>query len=207
LRTRARLGEITELPRRELLETLARHYRHLQNEHKRAAPESGMRRRIEERLLEVRERFDRVLEEWVPDAELRQAWTEHLHHQTPEPQGPPPIRPLVFRGTSEAGSVVEVRGRTGEELAVEIDGSLVERIAGEKDFATVVPSFRFRLDHIEFEEIFSASHEALQALADFVYDGESPPWQHAAELLSDGLIDTHAALTPRGRRALARRGE
>ena len=37
---------------------------------------------------------------------------------------------------------------------------------------------------------------------DFLDDGKSPPWDHASELLADGLIDTHLAVTPRGRRAL-----
>ena len=37
----------------EMLEALARRYHHLQNEHQRAAPESGTRRRIEERLFDV----------------------------------------------------------------------------------------------------------------------------------------------------------
>jgi hypothetical protein len=56
----------------------------------------------------------------------------------------------------------------------------------------------------EFIEPFSASPEALRVLAEFS-EGEAawPPWDHAAELLADGLIDTNFALTPRGRRALA----
>jgi hypothetical protein len=57
-------------------------------------------------------------------------------------------------------------------------------------------------------EIFNASPEALQTLAEFVEsDHESPPWDYAAELLADGLIDTHFALTPRARRALAAMGD
>jgi hypothetical protein len=71
------------LPRREELEALARHYHHIQNEHKRAPLESSMRRRIEERLLDVRQRFDRLLEEWVPEEELRRVWWEHLHYRAP----------------------------------------------------------------------------------------------------------------------------
>jgi hypothetical protein len=199
-----RLGDLEGFPRHELLEALARHYHHLQNEHKRTSPGSGVRRRIEDRLLEVRERFDRLLDEWVPEGELREAWREHVHNRSPTPAGPPAIRPLAFKGRSEAGSIVEVRGQKGEELAVEIDGSLVERVAAEKDLAAVGPSVRFRLDHTEFDEIFGASSDALEALADFLDDGKPPPWEHAEELLSDGLIDTHFALTPRGRRALAR---
>jgi hypothetical protein len=188
-----------------VLQTLARHYHHLQNEHKRAGLESGVRRRIEERLLDVRERFDRILEEWVPDPELQQAWREHLHNRVAAPAGPAGIRPLIFRGRSEAGAVVEVRGRGDDELEVEIDGSLVARIAGERDFTPVIPSFRWRFDGVEFGELFDTPSEALDALADFLRNDQSPPWEHAAELLADGLIDTHAALTPRGRRALSRR--
>jgi hypothetical protein len=111
-------GQLEPFPRREELEALVRYYHHLQNEHKRAALESAMRRRVEETLLEVRRGFDRVLEEWVPEEKLRHAWREHLHYRAPEPPGPPAIRPLVFRGVSEAGSVVEIRGTKGEELEV-----------------------------------------------------------------------------------------
>ena len=193
------------LPRREELEALVRHYHHLQNEHKRAPLESAMRRRIEERLLEVRRRFDRVLEEWVPEEELRCAWREHLHYRAPEPPGPPAIRPLVFRGVSEAGSIVEIRGQRGEDLEVRVDGTVSERIAGQKDFASTTPPLSFRLNGIEAHETFTASAEALDALADYVDDGKPPPLDYAAELLADGLIDVHFALTPRGRRALASR--
>ena len=197
-----------EPPTREELEALVRYYHHLQNEHKRAAPESSTRRRIEERLLDVRRRFDRVLEEWVPDEELRSAWSEHLRNRAPVPSGPPAVRPLVFRGVTDAGSVVEVRGGKGEELEVWIDGTLTERIAGEKDFSSVTPPLTFRLNSTEAHETFSTSPEALDALADFLADdGSGPPWDYASELLSDGLIDVHFALTPRGRRALASRDD
>lgn len=205
MRGRRRLGRLEELPRRELLQTLAHHYHHLQNEHKRAAPEGGVRRRIEKRLLEVRARFDRLLDEWVPEHDLRDRWWRHLHYRAPMPQGPPAIRPLVFRGRSEARAVVEIRRRGDGVLDVEVDGSLVERISAEKELAIVSPPLRFRLDRIEFRETFGASAHALQALADFLSPGHPPPWGHVAELLDDGLIDTKVALTPRGRRALALR--
>jgi hypothetical protein len=187
-----------------MLEALAHHYHHLQNEHKRAAPESSTRRRIEPRMSHVRDQFERSLAEWVADEELQRAWSDHLHYRRPEPPGPPAVRPLVFRGTSDDRATVEVRGKPGEELEVEIDGSLVGRIVAEKDFAAVDPSFRFRLDRTEFRETFVASRDAVQALADSLADGGSPPWEYATELLADGLIDVHFALTARGRRALAR---
>ena len=194
-----------ELPRREMLEALVRYYHHLQNEHKRSAPSSSVRRRIDERLADAHERFERLLEEWVPEDDLRRAWHDHLQYRAPVPEGPAPIRPLVFRGVSDAGAVVEIRGRN-DELDVEIDGSLVERVSASSVLASSLPLVRFRLDHSEFQEMFSVSDQALRALERFVSAGGSPPWEHAPELLADGLIDTHADLTPRGRRALASRG-
>jgi hypothetical protein len=144
----------------------------------------------------------------VPEEKLRRAWWEHLHNRAPEPDGPAPIRPVVFAGRSDVtGSVVEIRGKKGEELEVTVDGAVIERIAGEKDFSVTVPRARFRLNGNEYVEIFSASPEALRALASFSeVEGASPPWDYAAELLADGLIDTNFALTPRGRRALATMG-
>ena len=101
-----------------------------------------------------------------------------------------------------------MRGGKGEELEVWIDGTLSERIAGEKDFSSVTPPLSFRLNSTEAHETFSASTEALDALSAFLHDdGSAPPWDYASELLSEGLIDVHFALTPRGRRALASHDE
>jgi hypothetical protein len=195
---------IEALPWREELDALAHYYHHLHHEHERADPQSSVRRRLEDRLLEVRERFERVLDEWVPDPELRHAWHEYLRNRRPEPSDPPAVRPLVFQGRNDAGSIVEIR-RRGDEHQVEVDGALLERVAAEKDLSVDRPSLRFRLNGTEFEETFNASPEALQALADFLDEGGSPPWEYASELLADGLIDVHFDLTPRGRRALGRR--
>ena len=202
---RVQRGQLEALPRREELEALIRYYHHLQNEHKRAHLEGGVRRRIEDQLLEVRERFDRFLAEWVPEEDLRRAWWNHLHARAPEPPGPAAIRPLLFRGTSEAGSVVEVRGKKGEETEVLVDGTLVERIAVDGDLTFLVPPLDFGPNRRPVYETFSAPPEALEALADFLDDGGPPPWEHASELLADGLVDVHFGLTPRGRRALASR--
>jgi hypothetical protein len=196
--------KVASLPLHEELDALARHYHHLQVEHQNAQPESSLRRRLEDKLLHVRERLDRVLEEWVPEEELRQGWRAYLEHHGPEPDGPAAIQPVVFRGTSEVtGSIVEFRG-SGDELRVEVDGALIERVTAEKNFSSTQPVVRYRVNENEYDEIFAASAEALQALADFLERGESPPWEHASELLEDGLIDVHFALTPRGHRALAR---
>jgi hypothetical protein len=188
------------LPRRELLRAVVHDCHQLQNEHERHA-EGAIRRRIESRLVDVRERFCRLLEEWVPDDELSRAWRDHLHYRAPEPDGPPPIEPLVFSGRSEAGSVADVREHANGELHVIIDGSPAERVPE----ATLVAGSRFALIHpnrLPFVETFSASAHALDELAAYVEGDGSPPWDAASELLADGLIDVHFALTPRGRRAL-----
>jgi hypothetical protein len=187
---------------REELDALARYYHHLQNEHERSSPESAARREFEERLLSVRERFERVLEEWVRDEDVRDAWLEHLKNRAPKPDGPPSIVPLAYQGVSEtSGSVLEIRGG-GDELEARIDGALVERVVAEKDLAKDRP-FPLRFEGQKFRETFNASVEALAALRDIVDNGGRPPWEHASQLLADGLIDVHFDLTPRGRRALA----
>src|SRR5918999_1325281 len=173
--TRRKQQEIEALPLREELDALVHHYYHLRNEHERADPESSTRRRLEDTRRRGR-----------------------------APREPRAIRPLVYQGRSKvSGSIVEVR-RKGDELLVEVDGTLLERVAAEKDLAEPTPALRFRVNGTEFEETFNASPEALRSLADFLGQGGSPPWEHASELLADGLIDVHFDLTPRGRRALAR---
>jgi len=189
------------LPVREELEALTHFYLHLHNELERTKPGSSIRRKTEDRLLDVREQFDRLLDEWVDDDELRERWREHLHTHGPAPAEPKGIPQLVFRGENDAGSVVEVRP-DGNELRVFVDGSLLERVDPRRDLASRVPGLVFHLDGFQFRETFAAPPEALQALTAFLEDGE-PPWEHVSELLGDGLIDAHLGLTPRGRRALA----
>jgi hypothetical protein len=200
-----RRSEVDVLPIREELDALAHGYQHLRTELKNEGPESSTRRRLGNEEKRVRDRFERLLEEWVPDDELRDAWRTHLESHGPAPAEPEAIRPRAFMGVHEtSGSVVEVRGRGDDEYEVWVDGSLVERVAAQKDFGSDHRA-RFRFDDMEFYETFAASTEALQALADFLAgEGQRPPWEYASELLADGLIDTHFALTARGRRALAR---
>jgi hypothetical protein len=187
----------------EELDALARYYRHLHNEIERTDLESSTRRKLEDRLLDVRGRFDRLLDEWVSDEELKQEWRDYLHTHVPEPDGPPRIEPLAFQGRTEAGSIVEIR-ESKDEFGVWVDGSLQERIAAAKDLSVDKPVLHFRWDGKELEETFNASKEALRALDEFLgSEGAGPPWEYASELLADGLIDRNFDLTPRGRRAQA----
>jgi hypothetical protein len=200
---RRRAPEASALPLKEELAALVHHYQHLHNELEREKPEGSTRRKLEDKVLDVRERFDRLLEEWLPDEELREQWREYIHGRRPEPDEPAGIEPLVFQGVTDAGSIVQVRGHA-DEYQVWVDGSLQERIAARRDLSVDTPDLHFRWDGKEIAETFNASEEALNALAEFRNDpGSSPPWDYASELLADGLIDIHFDLTPRGKRATA----
>jgi hypothetical protein len=201
-RRRAQLGAV---PAREQLEALARHHHRLQNEHKRTPTESSTRRRIEDKLLDVRHRFDRVLDEFVRDDDLRTEWLNYLKYQGTLPDGPPPIRPVVFRGVSrDSGSEAEIRRRDSE-IEISVDGSLVERRDVKLAPSETVGPVHIRLSTTDFVEVVHASDDALDALERFCDGGESPPWEYAGELLEDGLVDAHFAVTPRGHRALGMR--
>jgi hypothetical protein len=200
---RRRAPERTALPLREELAGLVHHYQHLHNELETKSPESSPRRELEHKLLHVRERFDCLLDEWIPDEEAREQWREYIHGRRPEPDEPQGIDPLVFQGLTDAGSIVKIRGQA-DEYEVWVDGSLQDRIAAHKDLSVDTPSLHFRWAGKELVETFDVSDEALAALADYRNDpAASPPWEYASELLADGLIDVHFDLTPRGRRAVA----
>ncbi len=200
---RRRSPEASALPLREELAALVHYYQHLHNEVEHEKPEGSTRHELEDKLLDVRERFDRLLEEWVPDDEAREQWREYIHGRRPKPDEPPAIEPLAFQGVTDAGSVVQIRGQA-DEYQVWVDGSLQERIAAQKDLSVDKPVLHFRWDGKEIAETFNASEEALDALAQYTDDADSsPPWDYASELLADGLIDVHFGLTPRGKRVTA----
>jgi len=54
-----------------------------------------------------------------------------------------------------------------------------------------------------FEEVLEAPTDAVDSLRAHVADPSGdPPWEWAASLFEDGLIDIHFSLTDRGRRLL-----
>jgi hypothetical protein len=122
---------------------------------------------------------------------------------------------LPFRTTAEVEPLVGTIGQPRALAAIErpdgdcdvfVDGARLERVAAAEDLAGREIPLRFTVDHQEFREIFKAPPGALSA-ARVHFSGPSgePPWQHAAALLADGLIDGTFALTARGSRALAGR--
>jgi hypothetical protein len=190
---------------RDELETTVAEYHHLRSEHERAGGGGSVRRHQRARLDRLEEHFDRLLHETVADGRARAAWRRRLHEGLPAPAEPRPERPLVFKGRSPEGSVVELRERPDGDRDVLVDGARVERLAPAREHEE---SATFRLDDREFREIFEAPPDAIAAARAYVSaPAGEPPWEHAAALAADGLIDATFALTPRGRRALGARRE
>jgi hypothetical protein len=189
------------LPLHEELEALAHAYHLLEARIARADQDSAERLELEEELLRLHKRFERVLEESVPDDAVREQWHAHLHAREAVPAQPPAADPVVFRGESDTGSVVEIR-RRGAELDVRVDGEPAGGLDDPDELRTRRPGLAVRVGETEFHETFAASSPAIHALAEWAETGRVPPWEHAAELLEDGLLDPQLEITPRGRRAI-----
>jgi hypothetical protein len=192
---------------RTLLVQIAHTFRHVREEHRRMHAGGRGRRRDQLRLDELERRFERIVGEWIDDEALRERWRLFLHSGGEAPTEPAAdIHPLVYRGASDAGSTVELRIVTENDLEVWIDEALVERTSARVELSGTGPPAQLDVGGLRSRETFAAPTDALQALSDFVSDGGQPPWEHASELVSDGLVDDHFALTPRGHRALHGRG-
>lgn len=183
--------------RQEELEEIVEQYRHARSEHQRAGREGRVRRHLKARLDELEERFERLLALLPLDEQERAAWRARLHDGPPLPSPVPAEPTLLFRGRSQGGSVIEIRADADRGATVMVDGVPVERLVGEPEGGV------FELGDQSFEEVFEASPEAREALGAWVFGPAGPPpWEHAAELIADGLVDRHFGLTARGRRAV-----
>lgn len=91
----------------------------------------------------------------------RRAWRDFLHRRGSEPSGPPATRPLVFKGRSDTGSVLEARRDPSGGHVVEVDRQRVERLDGPTTPISQGRPAVFRLDEIAE---FDAHPRALRAL-------------------------------------------
>ena len=186
---------------RASFQELVERYRHLRGEHRLSGVEGTARRHLERDLAALESRIERRLALWVADEEERRRWREHLHHGVPPPSPPTEPPPLVFHGVATDG-IVEVRAHGLREHRLSVDGAPRGPIPPVPD---VLPPEGPRLAGMTCRETFTASPRSLAALREHVATGAGePPWEHAPELLRDGLVDPDFGLTPRGRRALAR---
>ena len=181
------------------LEEIVDEYRHLSSEHHQAGREGSVRRHLEARLDLLEERFEHLLALLTVDEQERGEWRARLHDGRPAPSPVPPEPTLLFRGRSPGGSTIEIRAGTERSASVIVDGVPVDRLMGQ--FEDDVFQFGDRT----FEEVFEASPEAQEALRAWVSEPTGAArWEHAAELIADGLVDRHFGLTRRGRRAVQR---
>jgi hypothetical protein len=182
-------------PVHDELEALAHAYHLLETEVERGGDE------LEPELLRIHKRFERILEHAVEDDVLRERWHAHLHSRDAVPNEPPRTDPVVFRGESNAGSHAEIR-RHGGELDVRVDGEPADGLDDPDELRARRSGLVLRIGDAEFRETFRATLPAIHALAEWSEAGARPPWEHAEELLEDGLVDPHFGITPRGRRAI-----
>ena len=186
----------------DLLRKLGDLYRHVEQEYERESPKSATRRRIAREMTKVGERFERLVVEWVLDEALRERWRRFLHGREPAPDHPELPSPPLFRGTTEAGTVIELRPR-GDGYDVLADGARIDHTDAPWHLD---PDMRdpIRINEYVCQEQFLSSPEAVGALGEFVAGRADPPWDFVGDLVQDGLIDTELSLTSRGARRLHR---
>ena len=186
------------------LRRIAQEFRHVRGEKAREGEEGSWRRHLGEQLQVLEQRFESLLECWVADPDLRDAWRAHLHSGAQAPTGPALAETPWIIGQSEAGSRVEVLSQSGGGYEIRIEGQLSRRVDKPPGLSTDTGSTYVHVDGQRFAEVFAAGAEAVDALRAFASSGGPPPTRWARELWCDGLIDRHFGITERGRRLLAR---
>lgn len=185
-----------------LLRKLGDSYRHVEQDHQRQPPRSATRRRLESELQGIADHFERLLAEWVTDDGLRARWREFLHGRAPAPDQPQLPPPPLFKGRTDAGAAIEIRP-VPDGYDILVGGARVDHgsVPWHLDPDMHEP---VQIGEHACAESFDAPPEAIAALAEFASGRAGPPWRWARELIEDGLIDPELALTPRGKRCLAR---
>lgn len=186
-----------------LLRRLGDEYRHVEQEHHREpSSREAVRHRLADQMRELEGQFERILAEWTTDEALRESWRAFLRGRGPAPDGPRIALPPLFKGRTDAGTLVEIRpARDGYDILVDGARSDHSSVPWHLDPETRGP---VRIGPHACEETFEAPPAAIAALTEFLAGQAEPPWRWARELLEDGLIDPELALTPRGRRCLDR---
>jgi hypothetical protein len=188
---------------RDRLETIVADYHHAHSEHRRAGVEGSVRGTLHTRLERLEAHFERLLEESVADEAAREAWRRSLHEGSPSREPPSPC--CSSRVVHQPARCLRF-GSERMETATCWWTARLEGVAAAEELAEREIPLTFRIDDQEFQEIFEAPTAAVAAArAHFSDPSGEPPWQHAAALAADGLIDGTFALTARGRRALAAR--
>lgn len=189
------------------LREIASSYRRTLAEHEREGPSGSWRRRLTSQREELEEQYESLLTRWVPDEETRATWRAHLRGGAPPPPDEMPPPPL-FRGRNDAGILLEIHESEDGQFDIVQDGGVVGRFPPTWEMAGHLirdtdPALRY--DGQDYEEIFGASGDALDALMTHVELPREPPWRWIRDLYRDGLVDEDFGLTDRGKRYVAKR--
>lgn len=189
----------------EALRELAHRFRHAKNEVK-DDPPAGREHRVHvDRVQDLRHEFENVLQHWVKDDALREAWRAHLQNQGPAPDAPEVEPPPSFKGRSGNGSILRIVPQPDNSCRLLVDGAVTKQILDRLELGAD-PLQSVRVGDSDFEEIADAPREALDRLVAYAEDpGAGAPWDWVWELYKEGLVDPTLALTDRGRRLLASR--
>jgi hypothetical protein len=188
----------------EELEAVVHEYRRLDEEHRRARPQSSTRRRLEKRLRRLGERFDHLLAEAPLSDPDRRRWRDRLRGPAAHPEPPSTgVRPLLFCGRSDSGSELRLRLAADGTIDALVDGAAAAVFDDAEELNRTTPDLTFAIDQMQFRETFGASPSSLGDLRAALEAGRRPRRMHIRELVEDGLLDRTLNLTARGRRALA----
>jgi hypothetical protein len=200
-------GQMLKFKDRGLVETLAElshEYRHYQQEHGREKVHGATRHRIASEMQRARERFQRLLSQWVQDESLRSAWNSHFYDGGPLPDAPRLATPPAFKGLTESGATIEVRPSEDGGYDIVVDGSVErhEAVPWHLDPDMIEP---IQIGEHTCREAHGLPPQAIGALADFLgAPGSEPPWRWLPALFEEGLVDETFGLTPRGFRVLGK---
>jgi len=184
------------------LEQVVDEYRRVHEEHRRAEPRGRARRHLEVRLRQLRERFERLLAEAPLSDADRRHWRNRLRGKETAQASTADVRPLLFRGRSDAGSELRLTATPEGTVEALVDGTAVAVLDRADELLGTTPGFVFALDGMRFRETFGTSASCLSDLRDAEETSRRPRRRYLRELIADGLVDRTLGLTARGRRAL-----
>jgi ribosome-associated translation inhibitor RaiA len=178
-------------------------YRRLHEEHRHARAAGSARRKLEGHLRRLRRKFERLVDEAPLASRDRQRWRNALSGMGPTPAPHADVRPLLYRGRSNAGSELLLLPMPDGTLEAFVDGAAVEVLDRADELERTDPEFAFVLDGTTFHETFAVPKSTLAELREAIASGRAPRPENLRELIEDGLVDGTLGLTARGRRALA----
>lgn len=184
------------------LALVLREYRRLREEHRHAGAESSTRRKLESRMEQLRRRFERLVAEAPLGVRARARWTAAFERAVAAPEMHYELRPILFRGRSEAGNELTLLPALDGTVEAFVDGAAVAVIDRADELTRTGSGLGFELDGTMFRETVAAPDTMLVDLRAALEEGRRPRTENLPSLIAEGLLDRELGLTARGRRAL-----